>query len=98
MTLSEEVIQFLVNEEAKGVDIRNAPSWKLMLSFLDQKGVPMNTRAIQWMEMTMNNSKMPSYTSVERSIRKARAINPKWKKYSARKQAEIDKVKKEVGY
>ena len=98
MALKDEVITFLLNEEAKGVDIRNTLSWKLMLVFLNEKGVPMNTKAAQWMEMTMNNPKMPSYTSVERAIRKARSMNPKWKKYSAKKKAEIDRVKKEVGY
>lgn len=42
--------------------------------------------------------KYPTYTSITRAIRKARELNPHWKKDYQQKQNEISNFKIEVGY
>ncbi len=95
MTLTEKLTAHMKVLEYNNKDISTMSNSKLVLSYYYTLGMSMNESVSEWILGTATG-KYPHYESVTRAIRKARELNPKWRKPN--KQKEVDTVKEEVGY
>ncbi len=94
MTLTEKIVNYL-NGIEYSTDISKTSNSILAIRYYYYSGVDTSISASLFFAR-MSNNQYPQYGSVVRGIRKARELNPRWKK--ARKQKQIDNAKKEIGY
>lgn len=92
-TLTAELTLFMKYLETEGHNISKMLSQEILLKYYENyHGVNNNTTVRTFLDIT------PRFGSVTRAIRKARELNPLWKKEPKQKQKEIDNTKDEVGY
>ena len=94
MTLTNKIVNYL-NGIEYSTDISKTSNSILALRYYNYSGVDIKVSAALFFAK-MNNDEYPQYGSVVRGIRKARELHPRWKKL--KKQKQIDRTKKEVGY
>jgi hypothetical protein len=97
MTTTEKLITFLEERERNNFEIKNASSIFLVQSYYKSLGLDGKTTVNDWF-IGLATKKYPHYSSVTRAIRKARELNPRWKKDREKKETEINNFEKEVGY
>ena len=97
MKLVDKLIIHMEWMESNGAVIKTKSSSKILMSYYMSLGVTNNTTMTEWL-MGIGHKKYPAYGSVSRAIRKAREVNPQWKKNAQQVEDEVSTVKEEVGY
>ena len=94
-TLTDRVIEYMEELEDVGTDVANTSNSKLVLGYYHSLGMSMDITVSQWLTALAERN-YPTYESVVRSIRKARELNPRWRRQ--KKQELIDEAREEIGY
>ena len=94
-TLTDRMVDYMTEKEELGIDISNTSNSELVMGFYYSLGMPSNINVSEWL-IALSMKKYPTYESVVRAIRKARELQPEWRR--PKKQKLIDNAKEEIGY
>jgi hypothetical protein len=90
-TLTDRMVDYM--ETLENVSLKT--NSELVLGFYYSLGMPSNINVSEWL-IALSMKKYPTYESVVRAIRKARELNPEWRR--PKKKELIDEAREEIGY
>ena len=95
--LTNKLIAFMSDAESRGVNPKDYSGVFILQRYYEYIGMEPDLPVGEWFS-NITKRKYPAFASITRAIRKARELNPQWRKDEEQVAEEVKDFKENVGY
>ena len=97
LTLTDKMVTYLEQVERAGINPADYSGVTILQRYYEHLGMEPDLPVGEWFS-NISKRKYPAFASITRAIRKARELNPRWRKEEDLVAEQVENVKQEVGY